>query len=68
MVAIIAGLGVRMVDRSNVADGTLFIGDNLKYLRGINCESVDLIYLNPPRNTGKTQKAPLQTRADGVSL
>ena len=65
--AVITGLGVRMVDRSNVPDRTLFIGDNLEVLRGINSESVDLIYLNPPRNMGKIQKAPVKTRAYGVS-
>ena len=31
---------------------TLFIGDNLPILEGIPSESVDLIYLDPPFNTG----------------
>ena len=48
-----------MVDRTNVPSRTLFIGDNLKVLRGINSESVDLIYLNPPRLSGKTQQKGL---------
>ena len=42
-----------MAGKINVANRTLFIGDNFDILRGINSDSVDLIYLNPPRNTGK---------------
>ena len=36
----------------NVANRTLFIGDNLPVLRGINSESVDLIATDPPFNKG----------------
>ena len=36
-----------MVDRINVPNRTMFIGDDLDALRGINSESVDLVYLNP---------------------
>ena len=36
----------------NVANRTLFIGDNLPILRGINSESVDLIATDPPFNKG----------------
>jgi site-specific DNA-methyltransferase (adenine-specific) len=34
----------------------IFFGDNLKILQGLPSESVDLIYIDPPFNTGKTQK------------
>jgi site-specific DNA-methyltransferase (adenine-specific) len=30
-------------------------GDNLPILKGISRSSVDLIYIDPPFNTGKTQ-------------
>ena len=39
-----------MADRINVPNRTTFIGDDLEALRGINSESVDLVYLNPPPN------------------
>ena len=55
-----------MVDRINVRNRTLFIGDNLDVLRGINSDSVDLIYLNPPRNTGTTHRGVRGTAAEDV--
>ena len=33
---------------ANFVDKTVWTGDNLNILRGINSESVDLIYLAPP--------------------
>ena len=39
-----------MADRTNVPNRTMFIGDDLDALRGINSESVDLVYLDPPPN------------------
>ena len=32
----------------NFADKTIWTGDNLDILRGMNSECVDLIYLDPP--------------------
>src|SRR5688500_20205829 len=34
----------------------IYFGDNLPILRSLADESVDLIYIDPPFNTGKTQK------------
>jgi len=34
----------------------IIFGDNLNVLRTINDESIDLIYIDPPFNTGKNQK------------
>ena len=34
----------------------IFLGDNLPILKTIPDSSVDLIYIDPPFNTGKTQK------------
>lgn len=34
----------------------IYFGDNLPILQGMESESVDLIYIDPPFNTGKTQK------------
>jgi len=36
---------------------TLWTGDNLPIMRGMNSESVDLIYLDPPFNSKKTYSA-----------
>ncbi len=35
---------------------TIYLGDNLKILKTLKSESVDLIYIDPPFNTKKTQK------------
>ena len=35
--------------------GKVFFGDNLDLLRRLPDESVDLIYIDPPFNTGKQQ-------------
>lgn len=49
-----------MRDRTNVETrGTVHFGDNLDVLRSLRAESVDLIYIDPPFNTGKVQQ---QTR------
>ena len=33
----------------------IFFGDNLEVLKGLPNDSVDLIYIDPPFNTGKQQ-------------
>lgn len=42
---------------------TMFVGDNLEVLRGINSDSVDLVYLDPPFNSKKTWAAPIGSKA-----
>ena len=37
----------------NFADRTIWTGDNLDILRGLNSASFDLIYLNPPFNSNR---------------
>src|SRR5215213_7933777 len=41
----------------------IYFGDNLPILKSLPDESIDLIYIDPPFNTGKTQK---QTRIKTV--
>lgn len=36
--------------------GRIYFADNLEILRGMPSESVDLIYIDPPFNTGKVQR------------
>ena len=57
-----------MDDRINVDDNTLFIGDNLDNLRGLNSESVDLVYLDPPRNSGRIIEARDTAMAAGFTF
>ena len=52
----------------NIENRTLFIADNLDILRGIDSETVDLIYLDPPFNTNKQYKAPIGSPAEGAEF
>ncbi len=38
---------------------TIWTGDNLDIMRGMNSDSVDLIYLGPPFNSNRTYAAPI---------
>ena len=46
----------------------LFTGDNLNIMYGMNSESVDLIYLDPPFNTKRTYSAPIGSKAAGAAF
>ena len=48
---------------TNFADRTIWTGDNLEILRGINSASVDLIYLDPPFNSNRNYAAPVGSAA-----
>ena len=52
----------------NVPSRTIFTGDNLDILRGINSECVDLVYLDPPFNSNRTYAAPLDSEARGAEF
>ena len=41
----------------NFADRTIWTGDNLDILHGLNSASVDLIYLDPPFNSNRPPTA-----------
>ncbi|MYA68949.1 hypothetical protein F4009_04295 [Candidatus Poribacteria bacterium] len=43
----------------NVQNRTIFSNDNLPVLRGIDTESIDLIYLDPPFNSNRNYAAPI---------
>lgn len=47
---------------------TLYTQDNLYILNGLNSESVDLIYLDPPFNSKRTYSAPVGSKAAGSSF
>ena len=55
-------------DVINVKNRTIFENDNLFILRGIDDESIDLIYLDPPFNSKKQYSAPIGSEAAGAAF
>ena len=53
---------------ANWANRTIFTGDNLDVMRGMNSDSVDLIYLDPPFNSNQNYKAPIGSPAEGAGF
>ena len=47
---------------------TIFTGDNLPIMRGMDDGSADLIYLDPPFNSNRNYKAPTGTEAAGAAF
>ena len=52
----------------NFTDKTIWTGDNLDVLRGLNSETVDLIYLDPPFNSNRDYAAPVGSQAAGAAF
>ena len=52
----------------NFANRTVWTGDNLDILRGINSECIDLIYLDPPFNSNRNYSAPIGSKAAGAAF
>ena len=53
---------------SNWENKSVFTGDNLPIMRGMNSESVDLIYLDPPFNSNSNYAAPIGSEAAGAEF
>ena len=53
---------------ANVNPKTIFTGDNLLIMQGINSESVGLIYLDPPFNSNANYAAPIGSEAAGAAF
>ena len=53
---------------ANWRNRTLWTGDNLDIMRGMNSESVDLIYLDPPFNSNRDYAAPIGSEAAGAAF
>ena len=47
----------------NSASRTIWTNDNLDIMRGINSESVDLVYLDPPFNSNRNSAVPIGSQA-----
>jgi len=52
----------------NFTHKTIWTGDNLDILRGLNSECVDLIYLDPPFNSNQDYSAPVGSAAAGAAF
>ena len=52
----------------NWRNRTLWTGDNLDVMRGMNSESVNLIYLDPPFNSNTDYSAPIGSEAAGAAF
>ena len=52
----------------NWANQTLWTGDNLDIMRGMNSDCVDLIYLDPPFNSNRDYAAPIGSAAAGAAF
>ena len=52
----------------NWANQTIWTGDNLPILRGMNSATVDLIYLDPPFNSKANYAAPIGSKAAGAAF
>ncbi|MXZ01759.1 site-specific DNA-methyltransferase [Candidatus Poribacteria bacterium] len=52
----------------NSPTSVIYTLDNLRVLRGLNSECIDLIYLDPPFNTGKQWHAPIGERGEQVGF
>ena len=50
----------------SVQSRTVFVGDNLPVLRGMEAESVDMIYADPPFNSNRNYAAPIGSKAAGA--
>ena len=54
--------------KPNFANKTVFIGDNIDFMRGLNSESFDLVYLDPPFNSNRNYSAPIGSKAAGAAF
>lgn len=60
--------GSVMTGVPNWADRTMWTGDNLHIMRGMNSETVDLIYLDPPFNSNRDYSSPIGSEAAGAAF
>ncbi|MGI9461511.1 MAG: DNA methyltransferase [Alphaproteobacteria bacterium] len=53
---------------TNLKNRTIYCHDNLDILKGIDSNTIDLIYLDPPFNKNKIFTAPIDSSAEGASF
>ncbi len=54
--------------KPNFTNRTVWVGDNLHVMRGINSACIDLIYLDPPFNSNQDYAAPIGSIAAGAAF
>ncbi len=54
--------------QTTIKNRTIFCKDNLDILQGIDSNTIDLIYLDPPFNKNKVFTAPIGSSAEGASF
>jgi len=52
----------------NFGKKTIFTGDNLPIMRGMNSNCIDLVYLDPPFNSKANYAAPIGSKAAGAEF
>ena len=52
----------------NFRSNTIWTGDNLYIMRGMNSATIDLIYLDPPFNSKANYAAPIGSKAAGAAF
>ena len=57
-----------MPQSAQILNRSIFSGDNLPILRGMDSASVDLIYLDPPFNSNRNYAAPIGSAAAGAAF
>jgi len=57
-----------MTPPPNFENQTIWTGDNLDIMRGMNSETIDLIYLDPPFNSNANYAAPIGSEAAGAAF
>ena len=60
--------GPKVTTTQGIQNRTIFHGDNLDVLRGINTDSVDMMYIDPPFNSKRMFHAPIGSDAEGASF
>ena len=54
--------------KPNFNTNTIWTGDNLEVMRGLNSNTVDLVYLDPPFNSNRNYSAPVGSKAAGAAF
>ena len=53
---------------ANFKSNTIWTGDNLRVMRGINSNTVDLLYIDHPFNSNRNYSAPVGSKSVGVAF
>ena len=57
-----------MAGAPNCANRTMWTRDNLDVLHGLNSESIELVYADPPFNSNRNYEAPIGWKAAGAGF